>query len=322
MKNKVSIVIPIYNSQEWLERCLNSLFNQSYKNIEIIAINDGSTDNSLNILKKLQKEHSNMIIVDKKNEGIAKTRNHGIKIATGKYIMFIDNDDFVDFDYVEKYINQIQKTKTNVVIGGYQRINKDDKILCTVVPKGDLYKYKIVAPWAKLYNLKFIKDNNIKFLDTNIGEDIYFNLQVMNLTDKINVFENIGYKWFYNNKSVSNTLHRKINKKLQFEFLLNELYKKMVEIGIQNKTDVEYFFIKTICWYIFYINKSNKFSVVKKEQKKYFNWLKKHYSDYKNNCYISLGSNSGEDIKTKIGVYTLIKFEKLFIDDLILKICR
>ena len=218
MNDKVSIIIPIYNAKDYIERCLGSIFNQTYKNIEIIAINDGSKDNSLKILKKLSVNNNNLKIIDQKNAGVAKVRNRGIKEAKGKYIMFIDNDDYIDEDYVENYINRIKKDDLDIVIGGYERIDNDGKVLVRTIPSNTpIGKYTIVAPWAKMYKLDFLKKNNIEFLSTNIGEDIYFNLKAMNLTNKIDFIDNIGYKWFYNKKSISNTIHKKISKNLQFE---------------------------------------------------------------------------------------------------------
>ena len=102
--NKVSIIIPVYNSEKYISKCLDSVLNQTYKNIEILVINDGSKDNSIDILREYEKKDDRIVVIDKENEGVAKTRNQGIKKATGDYIMFIDNDDFIDEDYVETYL--------------------------------------------------------------------------------------------------------------------------------------------------------------------------------------------------------------------------
>lgn len=95
-KGKISIIVPIYNSENDLDQCIESIVNQTYKNLEIILVNDGSTDNSVNICKNWEANDSRIILIDKQNEGVAKTRNEGLKIATGDYIGFVDHDDFIE----------------------------------------------------------------------------------------------------------------------------------------------------------------------------------------------------------------------------------
>ena len=97
---KISIIVPIYNVEKYLERCINSLINQTYKNIEIILVNDGSTDNSLIICEKYKNIDSRIILVNKENGGLSDARNVGIDNSSGNYITFIDSDDYIDDDYV------------------------------------------------------------------------------------------------------------------------------------------------------------------------------------------------------------------------------
>ncbi len=321
MKNKVSIIIPIYNAKEYIERCLESIFNQTYKNIEIIAINDGSKDDSLKILKNISKKHDNLKIIDQENTGVAKVRNRGIKEAKGKYIMFIDNDDYIDNDYVKSYVNKISIDDLDVVIGGYERVDNDGKVLVRTIPSNTpMGKYTIVAPWAKIYKLEFLKKNNIEFLSTNIGEDIYFNLKVMNMTNKIAFINNTSYKWFYNRKSISNTIHKKISKELQFEYLLDNCYKMLKNISKENIEENEYFFIKTVSWYIYYINKNNDKNKVYNEIIKYKKWLSNHYKNYKKNKYITVINKTGESIKIRMAVYLLMKNDNKTINKILLTI--
>ena len=251
---KVSIIIPVYNAEKYLERCMDSLLNQTYKNIEIIAINDGSKDHSLDILKKYQKENKNVKVYTQENIGISKTRNRGIKYATGDYIMFVDNDDFLDNDYIKTYINELKERKYDVIIGGYRRVNTQNKTIKKVRLKNKEWcAYMIVAPWAKLYKREYIKEKKLEFLNSNIGEDIYFTLPAVSLSENIKIISYIGYNWFYNDESVSNTIHKEIKKELQFEFLLNSLYKKVQKENLSKNTYIEYYFIKTIIWFLFYI---------------------------------------------------------------------
>ena len=106
MKNpKLSIIIPVYNTGEYLSRCLDSVINQTYKEIEIICVNDGSTDNSLQILNDYAKCDDRIIIINQKNLGSSEARNNGLKIIKGKWVGFVDSDDWVDLNYFEELIN-------------------------------------------------------------------------------------------------------------------------------------------------------------------------------------------------------------------------
>ena len=96
MDEKISIIVPMYNAEKWLEKCVNSIIEQSYSNIEILLINDGSTDKTLEICKKIEKIDNRVRVIDKKNEGVSKTRNLGLENATGKYIKFVDSDDWLE----------------------------------------------------------------------------------------------------------------------------------------------------------------------------------------------------------------------------------
>ena len=105
MKDKVSVVVPIYNVEKYLPKCIETIQTQSYENLEIILVNDGSTDSCLKICEKYKKDDERIIIVNKKNGGLSDARNYGIEKATGKWITFIDSDDYVEKDYIETLIN-------------------------------------------------------------------------------------------------------------------------------------------------------------------------------------------------------------------------
>ena len=104
----ISIVVPIYNSEKWLEKCVKSLINQTYQDIEILLINDGSKDRSLEICNEYAKKDNRIVVIDKENEGVSATRNLGIKKAQGEFIQFVDSDDYADVQMCEKLLNAIE----------------------------------------------------------------------------------------------------------------------------------------------------------------------------------------------------------------------
>lgn len=208
MNPKVSIVVPIYNVQEYLGRCLDSLLNQTLSEIEILAINDGSTDSSGRILREYADKDTRIKVVEKQNGGVSSARNYGIKLSSGDYIGFVDPDDWVDsFMYKELYSTAVAED-ADIVMCTYTReygthskvknfnfpsrlsFNKDEinkKVLRRLVGPLD---EELTSPemldawgtvWSKLYRADIIKDNNILFTDlSEIGtnEDSLFNMEI------------------------------------------------------------------------------------------------------------------------------------------------
>ncbi|MEI8343335.1 MAG: glycosyltransferase family A protein [Candidatus Moraniibacteriota bacterium] len=126
----ISIIIPVYNAQETISKCIDSIMNNNFNKYEIIAINDGSSDNSLKILRDYEKRYPEKIrVFDQENQGVARTRNNGVAYAKGAHVMFIDNDDYVDSDYLEKFQAEIGTKDLDMVIGGYRRTNGEKPCL-------------------------------------------------------------------------------------------------------------------------------------------------------------------------------------------------
>lgn len=310
-KSIVSIVIPVYNADKYIDRCLESILNQTYPSLEVILIDDGSTDSSWDKLNDYCKKHPEKIkIFTQSNIGVSKTRNKGIELASGKYLMLMDNDDYIEKDYVERFVQEIEKGDYDVVIGGFQRPDSQGNIIEEVhLNVNEEYsKYKIVAAWAKLYKLDYIKNNHIAFLDSNIGEDMYFTIQAILKTNKVKIIDYVGYNWFYNELSVSNTSHKNLNNNLQFDFLINELYKKIDEGQIVENPYIEYYFVKLVVWFMLYATKGVEFNLISKTLDSNFDWLKKHFPNYKNNKLIGIGNPKGEILMNRVAVWFFVKF--------------
>ena len=124
-KVKISIIIPIYNVENYLEKCIESALNQTYKNLEIILVNDGSKDKSLDICRKYEFIDNRIILIDKPNAGVWLARYDGIKKATGSYISFMDSDDYIEKDYIEKLYSKAQENDYDIVVCGFKRIEDE-----------------------------------------------------------------------------------------------------------------------------------------------------------------------------------------------------
>ncbi|HEM5084099.1 TPA: glycosyltransferase family 2 protein, partial [Streptococcus suis] len=122
---EVTVIIPVFNAEKSIEKCYNSIQKQTFQDYEILLVNDGSTDNTESLLATIAKSDSKVRVINKKNEGVAVTRNFAVLEAKGKYILFMDNDDFIDPDYIEKFYNAISGKKLDVVVGGYRRVSEE-----------------------------------------------------------------------------------------------------------------------------------------------------------------------------------------------------
>lgn len=169
-KIKLSIIVPCYKVEKYLPRCLDSLVNQTLKDIEIICINDGSPDNCINILKNYKEKYGNkIVIIDKENEGVWRGRKDGVKKAKGEFIGFVDSDDYVALDYAEKLYNAAISKNADISVCGFDRIDLDtgklySREMCKpeskeiIVSKnpGDMLELN-GAPWNKIYRAELLK---------------------------------------------------------------------------------------------------------------------------------------------------------------------
>lgn len=187
----ISIIVPIYNAENFIRRCIDSLINQTKKEIEIILINDGSTDNSEKIIKTYKDDRIKYF--KNKNQGIGKTRNFGIAKSTGKYIMFVDSDDYLELDACEKLYNKIKEDNSDLVVCDFYRVeneNKEEVIIndfnsTSLSENKNLLLDINLAPWNKLYSSNLIKKNNIKFTEDLKYEDALFVVDSIRFSKRI-----------------------------------------------------------------------------------------------------------------------------------------
>lgn len=216
-KTKISIIATFYNLEEYAKRCVDSLTSQTFQDIEIICVNDGSQDNTINILQELAQNDNRIKIIDKKNEGVSIARNTGINAASGEYIMFVDGDDYIEPNACE--ILYKKAIDTNVDIISFQRnfiikdkITKDKSFYPNNNIKNKTYLFydkidetfqsmKILC-WDKLYRKSLICKNNIKFPENlNFGEDSIFLFYCLETNPQILIIEDYLYNYTVSRKN-------------------------------------------------------------------------------------------------------------------------
>lgn len=208
----VSVIVPIYNGAKYIDRCVNNLLNQTYKNLEIIMINDGSTDETFDRLKELCKTYSNINAINKENSGVSDTRNLGVKMAKGEYVYFFDVDDDLEADTIKDNMELIGDEEVDILYFGFwYHILSENRIKETCIKSDfsgnetaffneaflDLMSEEILnAPWNKLYRRDFLIWNRIEF-DTNLSiyEDILFNLKALDAARLIKVNHKAYYHY-------------------------------------------------------------------------------------------------------------------------------
>lgn len=269
----VSVIIPVYNAKKYLKYTLESIINQTLKNIQIIIINDGSKDNSLSICEMYSKIDSRIIIINKKNEGVSIARNHGIEIAKGEYLMFIDADDWIEPNMCELLYNNIKDNDADMTLCNHIIEHKNEQkyiklgleniltdkneisnnlILPLVGDKGKNIKNELASfrsPWGKIFKKSIIKENNIKFnSELIIGEDFIFNLQYLNHIKKLSVEHECLYHYRINQESTLNKYKAEcwfIYEKI-LNYLKEYLYSNFKEdefLERLNNLKMRYFFI-------------------------------------------------------------------------------
>lgn len=213
MKNpKISVIVSVYNTEKYIEKCLDSLLNQTYSNIEIVVINDCSTDGSLKILKKYAKKYDNMILIEnKENKGLSYSRNVGLEKATGKYIGYIDSDDYVDSTYYEQMMKAIKKEKSEIAIAD-MKIVYEDGSFPDYVSKGcngevntlNIIKNGLAASACnKLFKREIIE--KYKFSEGKLNEDLAVILPSIVAAKKISYVENNNYYYVQHTGSIQNS---------------------------------------------------------------------------------------------------------------------
>ncbi|MGX7075326.1 glycosyltransferase family 2 protein [Globicatella sanguinis] len=211
----ISFIVPAYNCDKYIEKCVTSILKQTINEIEIIIINDGSSDKTKHIIDELAKQDFRVRPIHKKNEGVSIARNIGIQEANGKYVVFVDADDYISGDYAEYMLNLIRKnngefaftTKCYVADGEDQTNNDVIRVISSEEATALLLSPSvIVGCWNKIYSLKFIRQNNLQFsTDLFYGEGLSFIITMSQMAKKIVIGNKKVYYYRRNNEMSATT---------------------------------------------------------------------------------------------------------------------
>jgi len=233
---KISVIIPVFNSAKYLEKCLDSILNQTLIDIEIILIDDGSTDASLDIIKSYSEKYNNIKYKSKKNEGQAIARNLGIQMSTGEFICFVDSDDYIESTMLEKLYETAINNSSDIAICDYMEeyTNRTIEKKSLFVDAENIHKSYILSvagPCSKIIKTDIFKQNDLKFLENNIYEDLAIIPTLALYTQKISYCKEFLYHYVIRNNSTMQ--QSKYNKKLEsifnvMTFLYEQFHRKRI----------------------------------------------------------------------------------------------
>lgn len=264
----VSLIMPVYNVENYIEKCLCSALSQTLPGIEIIVVNDGSTDDSMKIVDCFANKYSNIKIVNKKNGGLSSARNSGIEIATGKYIAFIDSDDYIDKTMIEKMYVMAEEKELDIVACNLTKVDSEGKILgheknivdynCTYNRQQVISEYftnNIPAyAWNKLYSKKLFVENKITYPVGKLYEDIGTTFELFFRTDKVGFIDEALYFYVQREGAITKVPSFKASRDIiftidQIKWRLNtsELFYKYKEVFLS--FSLKYLFLANVLFY-------------------------------------------------------------------------
>ena len=312
----VSVIIPIHNLENYLQECLNTIRYQSFDNIEIICINDGSTDRSLDILNKNAEIDNRIIIINQECQYAGVARNKGIEIATGKYVLFLDGDDFFEKDLIYKVYSQIDSTNSDICLfkcrtydnETHKYAERDFELRKNMIPSNKksfnrtdipdfIFNITTGAPWSKMFLKKFIMENNIRFQNTHHYNDLYFVMTAMMMANRITYLDETLVNYRINRKD-SLQANMEMNP-LEFTTPLLAIKECMVKNGLYKMLNKSFMnrCLSTSLYVLF-------------SQKNFYNF-KQVYNELKNNYFTQFGLDEAEvdsnDIYIKNNYNQLIK---------------
>ncbi|RXJ66612.1 hypothetical protein CRV08_12340 [Halarcobacter ebronensis] len=213
-KPLISVIIPVYNIEDYIYKCLTSILSQSLENIEIIIVNDGSTDKSLEIINRTIRNDKRCLILNQDNQGLSAARNNGLTISKADYVIFIDGDDFINKDMLLKMYHKIVKEEADIVVCQFQKVFPDGKIEIIEEPEeqnfNNILSSKLFSvAWNKLYKRSLFLDNKIYYPNNIYHEDIATTFKLYFFSKKIIYIKESLYNWVQRKASLSNNISQK-----------------------------------------------------------------------------------------------------------------
>lgn len=303
---QLSIIIPVYNVEKYLKKCLDSVLDQDISNYEIIVVNDGSKDNCQNIIDEYQAKYPTLIkSYIKENGGLSSARNYGIERASGKYISFIDSDDYVEKNHYKKMLDLAIEEESDLVATDFEYVwenNEKEPIYKNGIEKvnSNLKKCMFLSPlfsWNKMYRRELFNELKCRYPEGLWYEDIPVTLYYSANSKKISYLNELGFHYLQRNSSIMGSSYSEKMKDIFTEF--ENVYKKFKEkdLLIEYNDELEYLFVEHFLVYgAFRFLRTEHYKELMNES---FEFVKRYFPNYINNKYLyTLGRKNNIFLKT------------------------
>lgn len=317
---KVSIIVTTYNDSKFLDKCMNQIRKQTYKNFEVIVCDDGSSDSTIEQANLFKDKIEHLKIISHENVGLSENRNIALKYCTGDFVTFVDVDDYLDKDFLEKML--VGNEEYDFIIGGYRRVFEDGSVQFEYNSPSSVWgNYMRCMVWAKLYNLNFLKSNDIFFPHCRIyGEDVVYTIRVLSCSPKTKILQFVGYNNLINESSITHTQKKKLK---------NDVTKiiKHIDNFIGNNKDyidnnqeiIKFYYLKLFSNFL--IEQVPLLS--KKELVSYFDNLKYiKYIFQKYGYKFSVKSMKGERKQVNFFIKIVVIMDKLHLNNLLINLLK
>lgn len=317
MNPTVSVIIPVYNASRFISRCLDSVLAQTIEDIELVCVNDKSTDNSFEILTQYAADNPGCITVinNTSNIGGGRSREKALRIARGTFVTFLDSDDYLAPDFVETYLRAMYESSVDVVVGGFTKDygNRLVKVPATSGP-WCLTTYSISC--AKMYRKDFLIENDIQYSPIKCGEDIYFGLDLFIHKARYRTINYTGYYYFFNEQSTTNTMTADRN----MERNVSDIFRHFLaahhleSLSEADQDVVEYTYLANMINALVVYDRGCGIRSMRERVNFFISDLKEQFPNYRSNEHVGLTRPQGQSARIRMAVGTLMGLHKFGLD--------
>lgn len=323
-KYAISIIIPVYNAERYIKKCLNSILNQTFKNYEVIIVDDGSTDDSRQVIERYIKRFpSRFKMLNKENGGQSSARNMALPLVDGEYMTFLDSDDYYDRKYLEILYKAAKKHDSDMVISGQKKVDESGKVYMNIDYPMKKYPNCIMRRLnfsGKLYKTEYFRKHNMKFAVGKTYEDNPFNLKMIFLAKNLTI---LPYSGYYQVGHPGSTTTKKIDEeKLPYDEL-----EEAISYVLERKDDIndydifEYTVLSFFTYFIFQANKKHMYLNIEDRKSDILviahlcdyvvSLLNRYFPKYWKNKYIGIFKGQGLEWKQRVGVWTFVNLARM-----------